>query len=161
MIRRRRRSNLRRRPRNPSTITSSISIAHEIVQANYGHNNNELSSQSPGRSTPSLLSPSIHKVDENAGGNCGREKLMIMKRQYRGDLAPAGRVRIPEMWGHEGLLKEWIDCSAFNASLAPPGLMSARAALVDEARRDQMASVDHYHDDDQYLLRLRVQNIGG
>ncbi|KAK9127777.1 hypothetical protein Syun_016574 [Stephania yunnanensis] len=160
MIQRRRRSNLRRRPRNPSTITSSISNAHEIVQTNYGHNNNELSSsQSPGRSTPSLLSPSIHKVDENAGGNCGREKLMIMKKRHQGDLA-AGRLRIPEIWGHEGLLKEWIDCSAFNASLVPPGLMSARAALVEEARRDQMASVDHYHDD-QYLLRLRVQNIGG
>ncbi|KAK8672145.1 hypothetical protein V6N13_110518 [Hibiscus sabdariffa] len=46
-----------------------------------------------------------------------------------------GRVWIPEIWGQEELLKDWIDCSAFDESLVPPGIMSARAALVEEGRR--------------------------
>ncbi|KAK9153676.1 hypothetical protein Sjap_001156 [Stephania japonica] len=151
MIRRRRRSDLRRRPRNPLTISSVINIAHEI-QTNYQYNNDESSSLSPGRSTAS-----IHDLDENAGGNNrGREKLM---KRHRGEAA--GRVPIPDIWEHEGLLKEWIDCSAFNASLAPPGLMSARAALMEEARRDQMDSVDHHHHHHDQYLRFRECKILG
>ncbi|OMO82243.1 hypothetical protein CCACVL1_12028 [Corchorus capsularis] len=63
-------------------------------------------------------------VEEN-----GRERL----KRHR--IEVAGRVWIPEIWGQEELLKDWIDCSAFDASLVPNGIMSARAALVEEGRR--------------------------
>lgn len=59
----------------------------------------------------------------------GRERL----KRHRIDVA--GRVWIPDIWGQEEMLKDWIDCSAFNASLVPRGIMSARAALVQEGRR--------------------------
>ncbi|OVA06011.1 hypothetical protein BVC80_1707g117 [Macleaya cordata] len=59
----------------------------------------------------------------------GREKL----KRHR--IEVAGRVWIPDLWGQEELLKDWIDCSAFDASLFPNGIMSARAALVEEGRR--------------------------
>lgn len=59
----------------------------------------------------------------------GRERL----KRHRVEVA--GRVWIPDIWGQEELLNDWIDCSAFDASLVPKGIMSARAALVEEGRR--------------------------
>ncbi|CAK9323049.1 unnamed protein product [Citrullus colocynthis] len=59
----------------------------------------------------------------------GRERLKRHRREM------AGRVWIPETWGQEELLKDWIDCSAFDACLFPTGIGSARAALVEEGRR--------------------------
>ena len=59
----------------------------------------------------------------------GRERL----KRHR--IEVAGKVWIPEIWGQEELLKDWIDCSAFDSSLVPSGIMSARAALVEEGRR--------------------------
>lgn len=59
----------------------------------------------------------------------GRERL----KRHRIDVA--GRVWIPDIWGQEEMLKDWIDCSAFDASLFPSGIVSARAALVQEGRR--------------------------
>lgn len=59
----------------------------------------------------------------------GRERLKRHRREM------AGRVWIPEIWGQEELLKDWIDCSAFDACLFPTGIGSARAALVEEGRR--------------------------
>lgn len=47
----------------------------------------------------------------------------------------AGRALIPDIWGQEDFLKEWIDCSAFDASLVKNNIMSARDALVEERRR--------------------------
>ncbi|CAG7865357.1 protein BIC1 [Brassica rapa] len=64
----------------------------------------------------------------------GREKL----KKHRRDVA--GRVWIPDIWGQEELLKDWIDCSTFDTCLVPAGISSARAALVDEARRAASAS---------------------
>ncbi|KAL6005257.1 hypothetical protein ACLOJK_005819 [Asimina triloba] len=63
------------------------------------------------------------------GENCGREKL----QRHRSDVA--GRVWIPDLWGQEELLKDWIDCAAFDSSLVPSGIMSAKEALVEECRR--------------------------
>ncbi|KAM4078602.1 hypothetical protein ACB094_09G051000 [Castanea mollissima] len=57
------------------------------------------------------------------------------ERLKRHRVEVAGQVWIPDIWGQEELLKDWIDCSAFDASLVPNGIMSARAALVDEGRR--------------------------
>ncbi|XP_010271656.1 PREDICTED: uncharacterized protein LOC104607675 [Nelumbo nucifera] len=59
----------------------------------------------------------------------GRERL----KRHRTEVA--GHVWVPDIWGQEDLLKDWIDCSAFNSSLVPNGLMSARAALIEENRR--------------------------
>ncbi|KAL8258699.1 hypothetical protein R6Q59_026652 [Mikania micrantha] len=58
----------------------------------------------------------------------GRERLM----RHRVEMA--GRVRIPDIWGHEDLLKDWIDCTVFDSSLGNNTIMSARAALVQERR---------------------------
>lgn len=60
---------------------------------------------------------------------CGRERL----KRHR--IEVAGRVWIPDIWGQEEVLKDWIDCSAFDASLVANRIMSARAALVEEGRR--------------------------
>lgn len=59
----------------------------------------------------------------------GRERL----KRHRVEMA--GRVWIPDMWGQEGLLKDWIDCSAFDASLMNSNIMLARTALAQEGRR--------------------------
>ncbi|CAI0544344.1 unnamed protein product [Linum tenue] len=61
------------------------------------------------------------------GGGCNRER---MERHWE---EVAGRVTVPEEWGHEGVLDEWVDCSTFDELLAPHGVVSARRALV----RDQ------------------------
>ncbi|KAH7854354.1 hypothetical protein Vadar_012905 [Vaccinium darrowii] len=64
-----------------------------------------------------------------AGGEVnGRERL----KRHRVEVA--GRVWIPDMWGQEELLKDWIDCTVFDASLRRSNIMSARAALVEEGR---------------------------
>ncbi|XP_019164120.1 PREDICTED: uncharacterized protein LOC109160279 isoform X2 [Ipomoea nil] len=48
----------------------------------------------------------------------------------------AGRVLVPpEKWGQEGLLREWMDYSSFDACLAPKGLLSAREDLISQAKR--------------------------
>ncbi|KAG9459111.1 hypothetical protein H6P81_003619 [Aristolochia fimbriata] len=61
--------------------------------------------------------------------DCGPERL----KRHRVDVA--GRVWIPEIWGQEDFLKDWIDCSAFDRSLFPTGITSARKALMEEGRR--------------------------
>ncbi|KAH0449605.1 hypothetical protein IEQ34_020297 [Dendrobium chrysotoxum] len=54
----------------------------------------------------------------------------------------AGKVWIPEIWGQEGLLKEWSDCTAFDRSMAPDRLLlSARRALVAEYLRTNSADL--------------------
>ncbi|MED6218135.1 hypothetical protein PIB30_024181 [Stylosanthes scabra] len=59
----------------------------------------------------------------------GREKL----KRHR--IEVAGRVWIPEIWEQEELLKDWIDCTAFDAPLVPSKITTARAALVEQDRR--------------------------
>jgi hypothetical protein len=71
-------------------------------------------------------------VPEDGGG---RERL----KKHRVEVA--GRVWIPDIWGQEELLKDWIDCSAFDASLVPTGIMSAREALAEEGRRANSSGI--------------------
>ncbi|PWA57580.1 hypothetical protein CTI12_AA299200 [Artemisia annua] len=59
---------------------------------------------------------------------CGREKL----KRHRVEMS--GRVWIPDIWGQEDYLKDWIDCTVFDSSLGNNTIMSARKALVQEAR---------------------------
>ncbi|XP_027366876.1 protein BIC1 [Abrus precatorius] len=70
-------------------------------------------------------------VKEGSGEaeDSGRERL----KRHR--IEVAGRVWIPDMWGQEEFLKDWIDCTAFDAALVPSRIVMARAALVEEGRR--------------------------
>ncbi|XP_062219211.1 protein BIC1-like [Phragmites australis] len=81
-------------------------------------------------------------VEESA-----RERL----KRHRTEMA--GRVRIPDMWGQERLLKDWVDCAVFDHPLAATtGLLTARDALIAEcaaARRPAHGSTGR---------PLRVQN---
>ncbi|XP_015970509.1 protein BIC1 [Arachis duranensis] len=63
------------------------------------------------------------------GEDSGREKL----KRHRIEVAK--RVWIPEIWEQEELLMDWIDCTAFDASLVPSTITTARAALVEQDRR--------------------------
>ncbi|KAL0410108.1 UNVERIFIED_CONTAM: protein BIC1 [Sesamum latifolium] len=65
---------------------------------------------------------------ESSCCSSGRERL----KRHRVEVA--GRVWIPDMWGQEAFLKDWIDCGAFDASLVNSSIMSARAALVEQGR---------------------------
>ncbi|XP_027350554.1 uncharacterized protein LOC113861742 [Abrus precatorius] len=74
-------------------------------------------------------------VAEALGEDSGRERL----KRHRVEVA--GRVWIPEIWGQEELLKDWIDCTAFDAPLVPSTITMARAALVEECSRANAAGV--------------------
>ncbi|KAK3142688.1 hypothetical protein QOZ80_4BG0349980 [Eleusine coracana subsp. coracana] len=56
-----------------------------------------------------------------------RERL----KRHRQEVA--GRVWVPEKWGQEKLLKDWVDCAVFDRPLVAAGLLTARRALVAES----------------------------
>lgn len=58
----------------------------------------------------------------------GRERL----KRHRVEMA--GWVWVPDIWGQEDLLQDWIDCTVFDSKLGNNTIMSARTALVEEAR---------------------------
>lgn len=60
---------------------------------------------------------------------CSRERL----KRHRDEVA--GRVMIPDSWGQENFLTDWIEPSTFDALLAQKKISSAREALMAEARR--------------------------
>lgn len=66
-----------------------------------------------------LTSKAVAAVED-----CGRKKL----KNHRIEMA--GRVWIPDIWGQEDLLKDWIDCNPFDASLVNNNILSARQALI-------------------------------
>lgn len=68
----------------------------------------------------------------------GRERL----KRHRGEVA--GRVWIPEIWGQEELLKDWVDCCGFDAYWMNTNIILARTALVEENR--------------SHSTRLRIDN---
>ncbi|KAK8478828.1 hypothetical protein V6N13_145193 [Hibiscus sabdariffa] len=76
----------------------------------------------------SALVPRGHCSDGNERDS-GRERL----KRHREEVA--GRVSIPDKWGKEELLRDWMDYSSFDSLLAPSGLASARKALMAEGRR--------------------------
>ncbi|KAF7818790.1 cytochrome b-c1 complex subunit 9-like [Senna tora] len=66
----------------------------------------------------------------------GRERLKRLRVEV------AGRVWIPDLWGQEDLLKDWIDCSAFHAPFVPKTIMTARAALIGKGR-ERVVTLEH------------------
>ncbi|XP_031274278.1 protein BIC1-like [Pistacia vera] len=68
-------------------------------------------------------------LDGDLSEDNGRERL----KRHR--IEVAGHVWIPDIWGQEEMLKDWVDCVAFDASLVSTTIMSARSALAQEGRR--------------------------
>lgn len=79
----------------------------------------------------SPLSSHLQHSDHNlhTSDDTPRERL----KRHR--VAVAGHVWIPDKWGKEEFLKDWIDGSAFEASLFPSGIVLARQALARDAKR--------------------------
>ncbi|KAF1898209.1 hypothetical protein Lal_00032975 [Lupinus albus] len=72
----------------------------------------------------------VETEESVVGEDSGREKL----KRHRVEVA--GNVWIPEIWGQEEFLKDWIDCTtAFDASLVHSRITTARKALVEEGRK--------------------------
>ncbi|XP_044506694.1 protein BIC2-like [Mangifera indica] len=87
--------------------------------------------------------------DYNVNGG-RRERL----KRHREEVA-AGSVLIPDKWGQEELLKDWIDCSAFEGVLVPNKIASARKALVaDHGRGASSASTSI----SPHQQRLRIES---
>ncbi|RLM73064.1 uncharacterized protein C2845_PM15G07560 [Panicum miliaceum] len=61
-----------------------------------------------------------------------QEEMSTRERLKRHRREMAGRVWVPEMWGQEKLLKDWVDCAVFDRPLVPTGLLTARRALIAE-----------------------------
>ncbi|WVZ06956.1 hypothetical protein V8G54_020302 [Vigna mungo] len=74
-------------------------------------------------------------ITEGLEEDSGRERL----KRHRVEVA--GRVWIPDMWGQEDLLKDWIDCTAFDAPLLPSKISTAREALVQDCTRPNAAGL--------------------
>lgn len=70
-----------------------------------------------------LKSRNMDVVEES-----GRERL----KRHRVEMS--GHVWIPDTWGQEDLLKNWIDSTVFDSSLEKSNIMSARDALIQEGR---------------------------
>jgi len=104
---------------------------------------------------PAAVEPEKKKQDRAAAEDAGEavvprwpaaagaeESARERLKRHRTDMA--GRVRIPDMWGQERLLKDWVDCAVFDRPLAATtGLLTARDALVAEcaaARRPAVVS---------------------
>ncbi|KAL8496366.1 hypothetical protein ACS0TY_020179 [Phlomoides rotata] len=96
-----------------------------IVSGEEGKEMNNSSKPSNGVASEALV-----LIEQDQGLKVDREKQMI-----HGKKLVSSRVVIPERWGQEGLLKDWIDGSTFDAMLAPPKEAAlAREALVAQAR---------------------------
>ena len=68
--------------------------------------------------------------DEALVEETGRERL----KRHREEVM--GRVKIPENWGQEKLLNEWIDCTTFDGLFAPHRMIvAARDALAADGRK--------------------------
>ncbi|KAI8014553.1 Protein BIC1 [Camellia lanceoleosa] len=85
------------------------------------------------RPQPPPLPPASTTTTTSDGGGAmaevsGRDRL----KRHRVEVA--GRVWIPDIWGQEELLKDWVDCTTFDASLGNRNITLARAALVEEGR---------------------------
>ncbi|OMO89166.1 hypothetical protein COLO4_19881 [Corchorus olitorius] len=136
------------------TLSSSKYSNNIIIKPSFGHehegvkledigcsSNNDVVVSSSAAST--ALVPRQHGARNEEGHNdvIRDEALMLQKDSGRERLKRhreevAGRVLIPDKWGKEELLKDWIDYSSFDKLLAPTGLALARQALMGDGRRN-------------------------
>lgn len=130
MIRRKRRNCGRRNP-----VISSIPIESDRPGMAQLHHSSPVMGTSPAPDGNGLEVAKEAVSSEKSEEDGGREKL----QRHRSDVA--GQVWIPEIWGQEELMKDWVDCTAFDRSLVPSGIRSARDALVEECRRVNSGSL--------------------
>lgn len=70
------------------------------------------------------------EVEPKAAAADDQESTRERLKRHRREMA--GRVWVPEMWGQEKLLKDWVDCAVFDRPMVPTGLLTARRALIAE-----------------------------
>ncbi|EPS58384.1 hypothetical protein M569_16431, partial [Genlisea aurea] len=63
----------------------------------------------------------------------GLEKLEMHRS------AVAGRISVPDAWGQEEFLKDWIDCTVFDAPIVSSRVSTAKALLIGDVRRSDSA----------------------
>nr|KYP71120.1 hypothetical protein KK1_010364 [Cajanus cajan] len=127
-------------PSHPSKdITNMEEQQQQESLTNLSHDDrdNKDVTQNPCASKPLEALQEETSVAEDSG----RERL----KRHRVEVA--GRVWIPDIWGQEDLLKDWIDCAAFDAPLVPSRISTAREALVQECTRPNAIAA-----------RLRIDN---
>ncbi|OIW11356.1 hypothetical protein TanjilG_19612 [Lupinus angustifolius] len=72
----------------------------------------------------------VEEESEVIAEDSERERL----KKHRVEVA--GRVWIPEIWGQENFLMDWIDCTtAFHVHLVPSKITTAQEALVEEGKK--------------------------
>lgn len=75
--------------------------------------------------------------EEKRSSGGPRERL----KRHRVELASSSDgVWIPDIWGQEGFLKDWIDCATFDASLVAATIANARDSLMEESKRIRRSS---------------------
>ncbi|GMH09925.1 hypothetical protein Nepgr_011766 [Nepenthes gracilis] len=121
----------------PTELRNFVGPDSSIITTDHQRNGSKIESQGE-------ISYALGPAVSSNGGlkeerDSGRERL----KRYRVEVDV--EVKIPEIWGQEDFLRDWIDCSPFDANLVPKGVTSARAALVEEGTRANSR-------------RLRVQN---
>jgi hypothetical protein len=82
--------------------------------------------QKPMAAKAEEVEPKAAVADDHHQAESTRERLKRHRREM------AGRVWVPELWGQEKLLKDWVDSAVFDRPLVPAGLLTARRALIAE-----------------------------
>ncbi|XP_057425053.1 protein BIC1 [Lotus japonicus] len=109
--------------------SSADQIPHQPLELHQPKDNTTTEKERQEKDDASALKTHFSDVEATTECSSGRERL----KRHRVEVA--GRVWIPDIWGHEKLLKDWIDCAVFDAPLVPTKLLMARQALVQEGRR--------------------------
>ncbi|QCD98056.1 hypothetical protein DEO72_LG6g2772 [Vigna unguiculata] len=111
-------------------LFSLSEVSHDGIDRDKG-----VTEEDPSASKSILCEEEKMALQEGLEEDSGRERL----KRHRVEVA--GRVWIPDMWGQEELLKDWIDCAAFDAPLVTTRISTAREALVEECTRANAAGL--------------------
>ncbi|XP_062224756.1 protein BIC1-like [Phragmites australis] len=127
---------------------SGGSVVHDLAS--------ELAAEVSASQEPEEEKQPVAKLGEEPKATTGDDQESTRERLKRHRLEMAGRVWVPEMWGQEKLLKDWVDCAVFDRPLVPTGLLTARRELIAECctRRQETTSTAASADSSP----LRVQN---
>ncbi|CAN6270294.1 unnamed protein product [Urochloa humidicola] len=111
---------------HPAPPASSEQAAAEVsASASASEESPEQQKAAPPVATEEVEVEQRSEADDQAAEST-RERLKRHRREM------AGRVWVPEMWGQEKLLKDWVDCAVFDRPMVPAGLLTARRALIAE-----------------------------